>query len=85
MNKVGAAASSAKAYMYVYNALLYMCCIVFYMCRLLSGPQNQHLVYKIAQYIMQIFIYLKMIWFQPRRFIRGNTWIRYVVARCIAG
>ena len=56
MNTAAAAASSVDAYMYVrtfmyvYNALLYMYCM-------LSGPQNQHLVYKPAQYIMQMFIF----------------------------
>jgi hypothetical protein len=88
MNTVGAAASSADAYMYLCLCtyiMLYCICLLLYMYYILLGPQNQHLVYKIAQYIMQIFIFLKMSCFQTRRFNRGNTWMRYVVSRCLAG
>ena len=56
----------------------------------LSEPQNQHFksrsaVYKTAQHILHIHTFFKMICFQPRRFYRGNTWVRWGVARFLAG
>jgi len=66
--------------LYCICAVAYVYDVCFIVKAPLSGPQNEHLVYKIAQYILQIFIFLKMSFFQPRRFVRGNTWMRYVVA-----
>jgi hypothetical protein len=80
------------ASVYVYNVLLYSVYVlrvhklkVAFARTTKSTLQLRNALCNVAQNVLHIHTFLKSSFFQPRRFNRGNMWMRQSVTRVLAG